>query len=85
MSPAELTDEALPLDQLLWRLFHEEEEVRTTPLGTISKGCRCSAEHIQSVIARFPPEERAAMADDMGLVHVDCEFCAKSFPVALPA
>ena len=32
-----------------------------------------------------PPEERAAMADENGLVHVDCEFCAKSFPVALPA
>lgn len=85
VSPAELTDPALPLDQLLWRLFHEEDEVRTLSLGAISRGCRCSAEHIQSVIARFPPEERAAMADEQGLVHVDCEFCAKSFPVALPA
>ena len=84
VSPAELTDPALPLDELLWRLFHEEEEVRTLSLGSISRGCRCSAEHIQSVIARFPPEERAAMADEQGLVHVDCEFCAKSFPVALP-
>lgn len=85
VSPAELTDPSLPLDELLWRLFHEEDEVRTLPLGAISRGCRCSAEHIQSVIARFPPEERAAMADEHGLVHVDCEFCAKSFPVALPA
>lgn len=85
VSTAELTDPALPLDDLLWRLFHEETEVRTTPLGTIRKGCRCSAEHIQSVIARFPLEERIAMADEDGLVHVDCEFCAKSFPVALPA
>lgn len=85
VSPAELTDPALPLDELLWRLFHEEDEVRTLSLGAISRGCRCSAEHIQSVIARFPPEERAAMADEHGLVHVDCEFCAKSFPVALPA
>ena len=85
VSPAELTDVSLPLDELLWRLFHEEEEVRTLSLGAISRGCRCSAEHIQSVIARFPPEERAAMADESGLVHVDCEFCARSFPVALPA
>lgn len=85
VSPAELTDPSLPLDDLLWRLFHEEDEVRTLPIGSIRKGCRCSAEHIQSVIARFPPEERAAMADERGLVHVDCEFCAKSFPVALPA
>ncbi|MDB5736759.1 MAG: Hsp33 protein [Sphingomonas bacterium] len=81
----ELTDPALPLDGILWNLFHEEEEVRTLPLGNVSRGCRCSADHIQSVIARFPPEERAAMADADGLVHVDCEFCARSFPVALPA
>jgi len=84
-SPAELTDPALPLDQLLWRLFHEEDEVRILPLRAISKGCRCSVDHIQSVIARFPAEERAAMADEQGLVHVDCEFCARSFPVSLPA
>ena len=59
--------------------------MRTLPLGALSRGCRCSAEHIQSVLARFAPEDRAEMADDNGLVHVDCEFCARSFPVALPA
>jgi molecular chaperone Hsp33 len=84
VSPAELTDAGLSLDDLLWRLFHEEEEVRILPIAALSRGCRCSAAHIQTVIARFPPEERAAMADDDGFVHVDCEFCAKSFPVALP-
>jgi len=81
----ELTDIGLGLDQLLWRLFHEEDEVRILPVASLSRGCRCSPDHIQSVIARFPPEERAQMADEDGLVHVDCEFCAKSFPVALPA
>ncbi|WBO23461.1 Hsp33 family molecular chaperone HslO [Sphingomonas abietis] len=85
VSPAELTDAGLPLDDLLWRLFHEEEEVRLLPIASLSRGCRCSAAHIQTVIARFPPEERVAMADADGFVHVDCEFCAKSFPVALPA
>jgi molecular chaperone Hsp33 len=85
VSPAELTDPALALDDLLWRIFHEEEEVRVTPLGGLSRGCRCSPEHVQTVIARFPPEERAEMADADGFVHVDCEFCAKTFPVPLPA
>ncbi len=85
ISADELTDPALPLEELLWRLFNEEEEVRTLPLGGLSRGCRCSADHIQTVIARFPPEERMQMADEHGVVHVDCEFCARSFPVALPA
>lgn len=85
ISADELTDIGLGLDQLLWRLFHEEDEVRILPVASLSRGCRCSPDHIQSVIARFPSEERAQMADENGLVHVDCEFCAKSFPVALPA
>jgi molecular chaperone Hsp33 len=85
VSADELADIGLGLDQLLWRLFHEEDEVRILPAATIRRGCRCSAEHIQSVIARFPPDQRAEMADENGLVHVDCEFCARSFPVALPA
>jgi molecular chaperone Hsp33 len=42
----------------MWRLFHEEEEVRTLPPVALSKGCRCSPDYIASVIARFPPEER---------------------------
>src|SRR3954469_2507357 len=57
----ELADPGLPLETLLWRLFHEEDEVRllsTVPLG---KGCRCSLEHIRGVIGRFSPEERAEM------------------------
>ena len=85
ISPAELTDPKLPFDELLWRLFNEEDEVRVLDPAALRRGCRCSPEHIQSVLARFPAEERAAMAAEDGLVHVDCEFCARSFPVALPA
>src|SRR3954453_10409903 len=37
----ELTDPKLPLDDLIWRLFHEEEELRTLPAVKLSRGCRC--------------------------------------------
>ncbi|HET8612457.1 MAG TPA: Hsp33 family molecular chaperone HslO, partial [Sphingomonas sp.] len=85
ISPAELTDPALPLDDLLWRLFHEEGDIRTLSTIPLAKGCRCSPEHIRTVLARFPADERARMADADGLVHVDCEFCARSFPVGIGA
>jgi molecular chaperone Hsp33 len=81
--PAELIDEQLPLDELLWRLFHEEDEVRTLePLG-LARGCRCDPEYVRSVIARFPPEDRGAMVGDDGLIRVDCAFCSTSFPIAI--
>ena len=80
----ELADKALPLETLLWRLFHEEEEeVRVLATQSLSRGCRCSADYIQSVIARFTPEERAEMVDAEGVIKVDCEFCSKVFPIRL--
>lgn len=78
----ELTDPGLPLDDLLWRLFHEEEEVRTVDAVSLRKGCRCDPEYVRSVIARFPAEEREAMVGEDGMIRVDCEFCSSSFPIA---
>jgi molecular chaperone Hsp33 len=82
VKPDELTDPGLPLDDLIWRLFHEEEEVRTLAAVPLVKGCRCDPGHVRSVIARFPPEERAEMVGDDGLIKVDCAFCSSSFSFA---
>ncbi len=85
ITPGELTDRDLPLDDLVWRLLHEEPEVRTLTPVPLKRGCRCSADYIASVIARFPPDEQAAMVGDDGLIRVDCAFCATSFPIAAQA
>ena len=77
--PEELTDPGLPLDDLIWRLFHEEEEVRTLPAVALVKGCRCDPDYVRSVIRKFPAEERQAMVGDDGLIQVDCAFCSSSF------
>ncbi|WP_028970346.1 Hsp33 family molecular chaperone HslO [Sphingomonas sp. URHD0057] len=79
----ELTDPALPLDDLLWRLFHEEDEVRTLNAVQLTRGCRCDPGYVRSVIARFPPDEREAMVGEDGLIRVDCEFCSSSFSMSL--
>ena len=81
VAPDELTDAALPLDRIAWRLFSEEAEVRVLPLAAITRGCRCSLDHIRDVLGRFPAEERAGMAEADGLIRVDCAFCARSFPI----
>ena len=41
----ELVDAGLSLDALVWRLFHEEAQVRVQPGEEIRRGCRCSADH----------------------------------------
>jgi len=81
VKPEELTDPSLPLDDLLWRLFHEEDEVRTLGAIPLRRGCRCDPDYVRSVLARFPAEEREAMVGEDGLIRVDCQFCSSSFPI----
>jgi molecular chaperone Hsp33 len=78
----ELSDPGLPLETVLWRLFHEEE-VRVLQAQPLSKGCRCNLDYIRTVIGRFAAEERADMVDEDGFISVDCEFCSRVFPIAL--
>lgn len=80
---SELADPALPLEEIAWRLFHDEEEVRIAEGQPMSKGCRCDPDHIRDVIARFPAGERAEMADEAGDIVVNCEFCSRKFPISL--
>ena len=75
----ELTDPAVALDDLVWRLFHEEDEVRTLASVPVSRGCRCDPAYVRSVIAKFPVEDREGMVGENGLITVDCEFCSSKF------
>jgi molecular chaperone Hsp33 len=79
----ELCDPALEPERLMWRLFSEASEIRIMHNQSLTRGCRCALEHIRSVIAQFSPQERAEMADAQGMVHVDCAFCAKTFPIEM--
>jgi molecular chaperone Hsp33 len=75
----ELVDPDLSLEALVWRLFHEEREVRVLPGNEITRGCRCSVVHFEKVLARFPKEDRNDMRDENGIIRVDCAFCSREF------
>lgn len=79
----ELTDPTLPMETVVWRLFHDEKEVRVLGGATLTRGCRCNREHILGVLSRFPAEEQAEMADGEGTIRVDCAFCSISHPIKL--
>lgn len=77
----ELLDPALSAEALVWRLFHEEREVRVQRATSLSRGCRCSVVHFEEVLARFPKEDRCDMRDENGVILVDCAFCSRQFPI----
>jgi len=74
---AELTDPALPAEDLLYRLFHEDG-VRAWPAHRLQALCRCSRERISRVLRSLPREEMTGLEVD-GKVTVDCEFCSTQY------
>lgn len=83
ISEAELVDPALDLESVVWRLFHEEPEIRAETGTTLTRGCRCTIEHYRDILSRFAASERAEMENDDGLIVVDCAFCSREFAIDL--
>jgi molecular chaperone Hsp33 len=77
----ELLDPALSLEQLVWRLFHEEQEVRADRGPPLVRGCRCTTDYYRQVLARFGTAERREMVDERGAIVVDCAFCSRTFDI----
>lgn len=78
---AELVDPELSIESLIWRLLHEEREIRAEATHSIRRGCRCTNDYYQSVLSQFPETERADMRDPDGRIPVECEFCSKVFRI----
>ncbi|HEX7776245.1 MAG TPA: Hsp33 family molecular chaperone HslO, partial [Parvibaculum sp.] len=57
--------------------FHEDG-VRAYETSDIAFGCRCSRDHMGSVLRSFGAEEIDGMAKD-GVIEVTCEFCSEVY------
>ena len=69
----ELLDAALPANDLLFRLFHEEG-VRVFERRALAFGCRCSRRRLEAVLSQMPRAEVETLKVD-GEVVATCEFC----------
>ncbi|MBN8480758.1 MAG: Hsp33 family molecular chaperone HslO [Xanthomonadales bacterium] len=76
MSTADLLD--LPVETLLYRLFHDER-VRLEPGRPLAFACSCSSERVEAMLRLLGREEGEAALDANGLVEVTCEFCGRSY------
>jgi molecular chaperone Hsp33 len=73
----ELTDPAVSVERLLYRLFHERGVRVFTPVA-ITDDCSCSRERIAGMLASFSAEEIAESTED-GAITVTCEFCGTRY------
>ncbi len=64
----------LPAEDLLHRLYHEEE-LRLYEAKPIRFECTCSQEKIEHTVHSIGKEEADSIIDEQGCISVDCDFC----------
>jgi molecular chaperone Hsp33 len=73
----ELTDPAVPVEHLLYRLF-SRHGVRVFRPARIRDQCSCSRDKVSGVLATFTAEEIAETIED-GAILATCEFCGERY------
>ena len=73
----ELLDPDVPVDRLLYRLFHERG-VRVFDTRPVAANCSCSRERIEGILRQFSADEIAESIED-GAIAVTCEFCGTRY------
>ena len=76
-SADELLDDGLGLNDLLFRLFHEEG-VRVFEPRPLVEACRCSRDKLEGVLKTMPRSELEGLKV-AGAVEVTCQFCTKLY------
>jgi molecular chaperone Hsp33 len=68
----------LPAEDLLRRLFHEEQ-VRLYEPEPVAFRCQCSVERIESALRGMGREEVEGIIAEQGEVRAHCEFCNREY------
>lgn len=68
----------LPVETLLYRLFHEEG-VRLEPARPLAFACSCSQERVAGMLRSLGREESEAALDATGIIEVTCQFCGRPY------
>ena len=69
---------ALSSGELLRRLYHEDD-VRLFDASPVAFRCQCSRNRIEGVLRGLGEDEAQVILREQGRVHVECEFCARSY------
>jgi len=77
LTDAELLDDTLLPDRLIWRLFGADG-VAVDRSRALAYGCRCSRAKLSGILQSFPEADLDEMAVD-GDIVMTCEFCKFDF------
>jgi molecular chaperone Hsp33 len=82
ITDAELADPDLPMEQLLFRLFHEQG-VRMEPPQVLDDRCTCNEERLIATLQNMPDDGLRDLVEDDGNLSIDCQFCGRHYTVPI--
>lgn len=68
----------LPANDVLWRLYHEEEVTVYDP-QTVEFKCTCSRERCADALRTLPDEEVDSILADDGEIDMNCDYCGSHY------
>ena len=68
----------LPANEVLWRLYHEEEVTLFDPQDVEFK-CTCSRERCAGALRTLPDEEIDSIMAEEGEIDMNCDYCASHY------
>ena len=77
LQEGEIFDNNLPLEDVLYRLFHEHQ-VRVVKESKYIFGCRCSRDKLLNTLATMSKEDIEHMAEN-GKITATCNFCGTKY------
>ena len=78
LEAGELLSPALPINQILYRLYHQDG-VRVYRPRPLAFSCRCSRDKVARTLTAFPANELADMHTKDGCISATCEFCQANY------
>lgn len=69
---------SLPAEELLHRLYHEED-VRLFEPQAVSYKCSCSEEKCLTAISQFSATELKSILEEQGAVSMTCDYCLTTY------
>jgi molecular chaperone Hsp33 len=68
----------LPANDVLWRLYHEEEVTLYEPQNVEFK-CTCSRERCAAALKTLPDEELDSILAEDGEIDMNCDYCGSHY------
>lgn len=82
LTPAELSDQTLPVSELLYRLFHEQG-VRLEESRIVDDRCTCNEERLLNTLRGMPEESLRDLVEPDGNLAIDCQFCGRHYSLPI--